>query len=434
MYPAMDPIWVEMLSLILISKMFLLVREMSLYPDDGNRSAVSIYPDSQPNNINAWSEYDAISDVNIPSPYNLYLGGNENIGGNLSVANDVAVAGGVVATTSLHSRNSLLVETTSLQIGNVQMNNFLNVSRDITAGGNITATADFLGNANCRIQGQVVAQQQITTPSFIQAGGKVQTPQLVVPNLYTPTMTSAITTGANGYCVIQSGTPNDGLQVLDGNLNPGPVSALSLNLPGAGGGAIVNLQTINGVPFNSVVVNPLQGQLNANSQNIINANEITAYDVIATSSVSGNTVYGNVGYYPALLNVQTINGQGLSSMVLTTDIGLTVPSPNAVVPYSVYRAGAFFFTTNGGVAGLSVGVNIQPTTECGWYIVGNGNSYNSAVIISIQLSNTNLSGVTTNRGGATVRVPGDYVMFVVAPCQGGRSIGNIIPVSALYTP
>jgi hypothetical protein len=407
---------------------------MSLYPDDGDRSAISIYPDSQQNNITSWSRYDAVSNVQIPAPYDLLVGGNENLGGSLSVSNDIAAAGGITAGTVLHSRASLLVETTSHQIGNVQMDNFLNVGRDITAGGNITATADFLGNANCRVQGQVVAQQQITTQSFIQAGGKVQTPQVLIPNLTTPSITSAITTGANGYCVIQPNTPNSGLQVLDGNLNPGPVSALSLNLPGAGGGAITNLQTINGVAVNSLVTNPLQGQLNANSQNIINANEITAYDVIATSSVSGNTVYGNVGYYPALLNVQTINGQGLSSMVLTTDIGLTVPSPNAVVPYSVYRAGAFFFTTNGGVAGLSVGVNIQPTTECGWYMVGNGNSYNSGVIISIQLSNTNSSGVTTNRGGATVRVPGDYIMFCVAPCQGGRSIGNIIPVSALYTP
>jgi hypothetical protein len=407
---------------------------MSLYPDDGNRSAVSIYPDSQPNNINAWSEYSAISDVNIPSPYNLYLGGNENIGGNLSVANDVAVAGGVVATTSLHSRNSLLVETTSLQIGNVQMNNFLNVSRDITAGGNITATADFLGNANCRIQGQVVAQQQITTPSFIQAGGKVQTPQLLIPNITTPTITSAITTGANGYCVIQSGTPNDGLQVLDGNLNPGPVSALSLNLPGAGGGAITNLQTINGVPFTSVVVNPLQGQLNANSQNIINANEITAYDVIATSSVSGNTAYANVGYFPALLNVATINGQGIGSMVITDNIGLTpVPLP-AGTPYSVYKSGQYLFTTNGGVAGLNVNVSITPTTECGWYIVGNGNSYNSGITINIQLSQLNSSGIYTNYGGNTTRVPGDYVMFMVVPAQGGRSIGFITSVSALYNP
>lgn len=405
---------------------------MSLYPDDGNRSSVSIYPDSQPNNINAWSEYDAISDVNIPSPYNLYLGGNENIGGSLSVANDVSVAGGIVASTGIHSRTSLLVETTSLQIGNVQMNNFLNVGRDITAGGNITATADFLGNANCRIQGQVVAQQQITTPSFIQAGGKVQTPQVVVPNITTPTITTSIETGNNGYCVIQTDSANTGIQVLDGNANPGPVSALSLNLPGAGGGAITNLQTINGVPFNSVVVNPLQGQLNANNQNIINANEITGYDVIAANSISGANAYANIGYFPYLANVQTINGQGIGSMVITDNIGLTPVAPPAGTAYAVYRSGQYLFTTNGGVAGLNVNVSVYPTTECGWYIVGNGNSASSGILIAIQLSQVNSSGVQTNYGGNTPRVPGDYIMFMVVPCQGGRSIGFISPVSANY--
>ena len=268
---------------------------MSLYPEGGG-SSTSIYPDSQPTAASFWSLNPAISDVTIPGPYNLYVGGHVLVQEQIATNNNI-VAGGTIGTSQ-----NLVVGTTAQIGGNTQINAFLNVEKDIEAGGNITADADFLGLANCRIQGLITSGENITAVGYIQAGGKVQTPQVVLTNTTTPAITSTLETGANGFCVIEGDSANTGIQVLDGNGAPGVVSAGTLQFPGGGGGTITNLEAINGVTVNSLVTNPLQVNLNCDSYNLNGVGTAyinTGYTNLLTVN-QGLTLETNPGYGPTV--------------------------------------------------------------------------------------------------------------------------------------
>ena len=247
---------------------------MSLYPDLGE-SPTSIYPDAMPGIAAFWSLSPAISQVVIPAPYGLLVGGNAIFGAYVSVNESLTAAQGITANTTLYSRGTLGVEGTTTLSDTVQINAALGVQKDVLVEGNITSGIS------------------------ISAAGKVETPLVSIPNATTATIASTLETGANGFCVIQGDSANTGIQVLDGTGAPGIVSAGTLQFPGSGGGSIQNLQAINGL---GVVTNPLQDNLNCDSHNLNGVG--TAYINNGYANLltvnQGLTLEINPGYGPTI--------------------------------------------------------------------------------------------------------------------------------------
>jgi hypothetical protein len=212
---------------------------MSLYPSDGGNGggSDSIYPDTTPG-VNAWSQFQATSDVSIVS-YN--IGGVNNI-----------------------SASSVTVGT------------------DISGGGNV-----YIGG-------------------YIQAEGKLQTPQIQIPNDVTPATITTVETNGSGEIIIT--TDGGGLTVLNGSA-PATINAGELALTGngtitgvdsltlTGAGSISGVESINGQAFSGLVTNPLQGNLDAGTHDITNVGELDPSVVIMPTNSTFTPTYNRGQIY-----------------------------------------------------------------------------------------------------------------------------------------
>lgn len=176
----------------------------------------------------------------------------------------------------------------------------------------ITSSSDISGGGNFYVGG------------FIQAIGKIESPELQIPNLTTPSILNTIETDGTGNTVITA--DGGGLTVLNGSA-PATINAGSLALTGAGTitgaqsvsltgtGAISGVVSLNGQAFSGLVVNPLAGSLDGGGNNISNVGTITTTNATTTNlSATNLTASLNAGSN----NILAVNSLGANVLTFPT--------------------------------------------------------------------------------------------------------------------
>jgi hypothetical protein len=171
----------------------------------------------------------------------------------------------------------------------------------------ISASSDISGAGNVYVGG------------FIQAIGKIESPELQIPNLTTPSILNTIETDGTGNTVITA--DGGGLTVLNGSA-PATINAGSLALTGAGTitgaesvaltgtGAISGVVSLNGQAFSGLVVNPLAGSLDGGGNNISNIGTITTTNLSATNLTASLDAGSN--------NILAVNSLGANVLTFPT--------------------------------------------------------------------------------------------------------------------
>jgi hypothetical protein len=158
----------------------------------------------------------------------------------------------------------------------------------------ISASSDISGGGNVYVGG------------YIQSLGKIETPELQIPNLTTPTILNTIETDGTGNTVIT--TDGGGLTVLNGSA-PATINAGSLALTGAGTitgaqslaftgtGTITGLDSLNGQALSGLVVNPLAGNLDGGAHVISNVGEVDSALIVMPTNTTFTPTYNTGQIY-----------------------------------------------------------------------------------------------------------------------------------------
>jgi hypothetical protein len=147
----------------------------------------------------------------------------------------------------------------------------------------LTTTSDISGAGNVYVGG------------YIQATGKIESPNLQIPNNETPATITTLETNGSGEFIIT--TDGGGLTVLNGSA-PATINAGELALSGngtitgvdsltlTGTASISGVQSINGQAFSGIVTNPLQANLDAGTHDITNLGSLAPTTIVMpTNSV-----------------------------------------------------------------------------------------------------------------------------------------------------
>jgi len=320
------------------------------------------------------------------------------------------------------------------------ISDILCASNNIVGANNVSAvslstTSDISGAGNVFVGG------------YIQATGKIQSPEIQIPNITTPTITTTIETDGLGDAVIT--TDGGGLTVLNGSA-PATINAGSLALTGTG--SISGVNDINGQAFTGLVVNPLAGNLNGGAHTISNVGEIDPALIVmppnSTFTPTYNTgqIYydGNYFQFSAPISVP-LPGAGYGPVNITTNKSL-IPSGDPLPSYYRFLSGtvqpqAFQYTQVNpfGYYGKDSGINA-------WWGASFGGIGSPGTTISIiPLPGGSLQQLIFNYSVIQVKISCsnfiigtfcstcDYMMVGDGSILGGGGVGQVASTNTITT-